>query len=308
MNTCQLLSPIKKLFLSIVLLSVFFVTEVSAQQQKAVHLFLIGNSFSGNASTYLPQLSKEGGHELVIGRAELASCSLQRHWEAVVAAEADPNDPKGKPYKGKSLRELLMAGDWDIVTLQQYSLLSGDVETFMPYAKNLYDFIKKIKPNAEIVFHQTWAYRADSKSFGRIKGNETAKTQREMWEKSRAAYHTIAKQLGVRIIPAGDAFETVATDPAWGFKTDPNFNYGNPVYPALPDQSKSLNVGYTWNAAQKLAFDTHHANSAGCYLLGLVWYKFLFNEQPGKLNFKPEKVSNEFAAFLKKVADEVPVR
>jgi hypothetical protein len=42
-------------------------------------LFLIGNSFSQNAAKYLPQLAQEGNHPLIIGRAEIGGCSLQKH-------------------------------------------------------------------------------------------------------------------------------------------------------------------------------------------------------------------------------------
>ncbi|MDQ3813130.1 MAG: DUF4886 domain-containing protein [Armatimonadota bacterium] len=141
---------------------------LTTAQARTVRLFVIGNSFSGNATRYLPQLAKEGGHELIIGRAELGGCPLERHWSHVEAAEANPDDPKGKPYGGKSLREKLSAGTWDIVTIQQYSMFSSDVETYRPYAQKLRDFIKKLQPQAEVVMHQTWAYRSDAKTFGNI--------------------------------------------------------------------------------------------------------------------------------------------
>lgn len=52
----------------------------------------------------------------------------------------------------------------------------------------------------------------------------------------------------------------------------------------------------------KLAFDSHHANDAGCYLGSLVWYGFLFNESPTQLQFTPESVPANFAAQLRKGA------
>jgi hypothetical protein len=268
-----------------------------------LHLFLIGNSFSQNAARYLPQLAKEGGHPLKIGRAELGGCSLQRHWEHAAAAEANPDDPKGKPYKGKSLRMLLSEGTWDVVTLQQYSMHSADPAAYEPYAQKLYDYIKSIQPRAEVVFHQTWAYRSDADGFGQVAPNTFAQSEKEMWEKSRAAYHTIGRQLGVRIIPVGDAFWKVSSDPTWGYRKDPNFNYKNPEYPSLPDQTHSLHAGYRWTNDQKWGFDSHHANEAGCYLGSLVWYSFLFGESPRELTFTPEQVPADFAAQLRKVAE-----
>lgn len=39
--------------------------------------------------------------------------------------------------------------------------------------------------------------------FGRVAPEQAAKNQQEMWRKSRAAYHAIARQLNVGIIPNG---------------------------------------------------------------------------------------------------------
>ncbi|MFC5409912.1 DUF4886 domain-containing protein [Larkinella bovis] len=271
------------------------------KNEKPLHLFIIGNSFSGNAARYLPKLSKEGGHTLVIGRAELGGCSLQRHWELVEAAEANPDDPKGKAYNGKSLKMLLSDGVWDVVTLQQYSMLSGDVETYRPYAQKLYDYIKKLQPSARVVFHQTWAYRADADGFGKVAGKTMAQSEKEMWEKSRAAYHTIARELGVAVMPVGDAFWRISSDPKWGFRKDTGFEAASAQAPDLPNQAHSLHVGYRWNKT-KLEFDSHHASNAGCYLGGLVWYGFLFSESPVDLTFLPEGVPADFAAQLRKTA------
>ncbi|MFD1143955.1 DUF4886 domain-containing protein [Larkinella insperata] len=268
---------------------------------KPLRLFIIGNSFSGNATKYLPALSKEGGRELVIGRAELGGCSLQRHWEIVQAAEANPDDPKGKAYNGKSLKMLLSEGTWDVVTLQQYSMLSGDAETYQPYARKLHDYIKALQPSAKIVLHQTWAYRADADGFGKIAGETVAQTEKEMWEKARAAYHTVARELGVSVIPTGDAFWQMSSDRNWGFRKDDGFNVTTAQPPHLPAEKHSLHVGYRWND-NKLAFDSHHANNAGCYLGALVWYGFLFNESPVRLTFVPEDVPANFAAQLRKTA------
>ncbi len=270
---------------------------------KTVRLFMIGNSFSQNASRFLPAMCKLGDNQLIIGRAEIGGCPLQRHWDSVAVNLIDPN--RGKAYNGKSLKELLSTGTWDVVTIQQASVLSGDVATYSPYARNLYNFIKKIQPNARVVFHQTWPYRSDAKSFSRVNGRVTARDQREMWTASRAAYHKMADSLGIELIPVGDAFWAVASDPEFGYRKDSAYDFDNPVYPALPKQDYSLNVGYTWNKEQKLSFDANHANDAGCYLAGLVWYGFLFREDPATVSFVASKIPVKFAEKLKKVASEV---
>lgn len=291
-----------QLFIIIVLL---FATANVFGQQKPLRLFLIGNSFSQNASKFLPEISASGGHQLVIGRAELPGCELKKHWKSVVTNDQDASNPKGKPYGGKSLRELLSTGNWDVVTIQQYSLLSGDSTTYQPYALNLYKLIKQLQPNAEIVIHQTWAYRADAKNFGKIAGEERAKDQNEMWVKSRAAYHHLSETLKLRIIPVGDALQAVNTNRKWGFKKDTTFNYETAEFPNLPKQTHSLNVGYHYSKDKKLTFDPNHANDAGCYLAGLVWYQLLFHADPRQIKFYPQTIDKEFVKILKRAAKEV---
>jgi hypothetical protein len=46
-------------------------------QNKVLRVLLIGNSFSQNPTTFLPQLVKEGGFQLQLGHAELAGKTLE---------------------------------------------------------------------------------------------------------------------------------------------------------------------------------------------------------------------------------------
>src|SRR5687768_18611640 len=95
---------------------------VSGLHARTLRLFVVGNSFSNNATKYLPELAKEGGHELITARAMTGGCSFERHWKAVEAWHGNPEDPKAKIYSGKSLEELITKGTWDVITFQQYSL------------------------------------------------------------------------------------------------------------------------------------------------------------------------------------------
>jgi hypothetical protein len=274
----------------------------SAAVARPLRLFVVGNSFSNNATRFLPELAKAGGHEIVLARASTGGCSLERHWNALAADLADPEDPKGKIYSGKSLRQNLGTDAWDIITIQQYSLHFSDVSTYRPFAQKLHAQLQALQPTAEIVLHQTWAYRVDAAKFGQIGPGRNAADNREMWEKSRAAYWEVARELGVRVIPTGDAFWRINSDPQWRYQPDTIFDFANATKPALPTQTYSLHVGYRWNAEGKLNKDANHANVAGEYLGALVWYGFLFAESPEKIVFVPPGVEPEFAAQLRRVA------
>ena len=278
---------------------------VSVGRARTLRLFVVGNSFSNNATHYLPELAQAGGHELIIGKAQTGGCSFERHWNAVDAFLADPEDPKGKIYGGKSLHDNISTGTWDVITVQQYSLLSPDYGTYQPFAAKLQAHLRKLQPGADIVIHQTWAYRSDAAKFGLVGDGKNAASEREMWEKSRAAYWRLATDLGARVIPTGDAFWRVDSDPKWSYKPDTSFEPKTASHPALPRQTNSLHVGYRWNAEEKLGMDANHANAAGEYLGAVVWYGFLFNESPEKLAFVPPGVAPEFAAYLRTVAWQV---
>jgi hypothetical protein len=283
-----------------ILLALFI--SVSLADARTLRLFVVGNSFSNNATHYLPDLVKAGGHELIMARAQAGGCSFERHWNAVEAFLANPDDPKAKIYGGKSLHEIIAAGPWDVITVQQYSMLSPDYATYQPYASKLYAHLKTLQPGSEIVIHQTWAYRSDAAKFGQVGEGRNAKTAQEMWERSRAAYWQLANNLHARVIPTGDAFWRVNSDPQWSYRPDTAFDSKTAVFPALPNQVHSLHVGYRWTPEKVLRMDPNHANVAGEYLGALVWYGFLFNESPEKLTFVPPGIAPDFAAHLRQVA------
>jgi len=124
----------------------------------------------------------------------------------------------------------------------------------------------------------------------------------DMYEKSRAAYQKVAKDLSLRVIPTGDAFWKISSDPKWSYKKDTEYNFARPKHPQLPAQLNSLHVGYTWTKNKVLKLDANHANEAGCYLGSLTWYGFLFNQSPAKLKFTPDGVPEDLARALRKAS------
>lgn len=291
--------PLLRWFVVVALLS-----ASASANARTLRVFVIGNSFSNNALLYLPKIVESAGDQIVVKTASIGGSPLEKHWNGVAAYLADPDAKAGKIYKGKSLKEMMGDTRWDIVTIQQYSMFSPNLETYQPYATKLRDYLVKLEPQAEVVLHQTWAYRVDSKDWGFVGRGKHAKDQGAMWEKSRAAYQRIAADLGLRLIPVGDAFHAVDTDPRWGYRPDPAFDPKVAREPQLPDQAHSLHAGYNWKRG-RLAFDSHHASPAGCYLAGLVWYATLFDASPEKVTFAPPELAPDFAAHLRKVAAEV---
>jgi len=301
-----------KMILAVVVAGVL--CGVARAEDKVIKVLAVGNSFSANALRYFGDIVKASGNKVLAMDALIGGCDFERHMRHADAFEADPNDPEGRPYSGKkSLKELLTAQKWEYVTIQQASPKSFRPETYHPHADRLIAYIKKYAPQAEIVIHETWAYRDDHRWFAEHDKNLEQPVNRDvMYRGVRTAYDGLAKDTGFRLIPCGDAMEAARRDPAWGkFVPDASFDPKVAVYPALPtNEVRSLQLGYSWKKDEKtgkctLGKDGFHANAQGEYLLGCVWFEFFFNQSAVGNPFVPKGVSQEDVSILQRVAHRV---
>ncbi len=286
------------------LIAALFITVGAFAQLETVKILTVGNSFSNDATAYLPEMFKAGKKNFEVLRlASLGGHSLAQHLGYAEAAEADPFDPKGRPYVGKkqSLQEILQSRSWNFITIQQVSAQSPFIETYEP-AEKLVAIIKKYAPKAEVVMQETWSYRSDSKWLA-----EKKMTEKEMYDKLHAAYTETANKLGIRLIPTGTAFQAALNDPLWGFKLsdkDPKT--------LKPGESKgdyhSLQVGYAWRknkdtGVEELKFDPNHSSIYGRFLGAAVWYEFFCGDVEAN-TFVPKGINPEEAHLLRKIAAE----
>ena len=292
--------------LCIAFAGVLFVAQTAAGSDP-LKVLAIGNSFSNNTTAFLPDLAEAGGRKLLMGKAAIASCSLERHARHLKQAEA--GDPDGRAYDTSdpltgekrlmTLPELLLAQPWDVVTLQQWSRLSFKPETFQPYTDELIAAIRRYAPTAEIVVHETWAYREDHAFFQKGDGFTPAR----MYAELSAAYRNFAAGKGLRLLPVGDAFDLARQSPRWTYTPDPNFDFQNPPAGRLPDQRTSLNFGWRWTKDKKgraaFSLDATHCNDAGKYLGAAVWYLTLFETESLPADYIPKGLSSADAANLR---------
>lgn len=246
----------------------------------------IGNSFSVNAHTFFNELAADTHAPLTVFNACIGGCTFERHMRHADAWEKNRNDPEGSPYaisKGCSisLRQCLRLKQWDVVTIQQASAFSFLPESFHPHADRLVAYVRKHAPKAEIVVHQTWAYRDDHAFWDR-----TDFSTDTMYRLSRAAYRAFAAENGFRLIPVGDAFQKARLSKRWGKPILPKPRSRKPVL-------RSLHCP-----------DKFHANDAGCYLAGCVWLETLLGVDPRTLAWRPESLTEADAACLRELAHQ----
>jgi len=261
---------IKTLVVFLLLIPIFNLNAGSLESksnEKTVKILTIGNSFAENALTYLRQITESvDGCNIVIGKANIGGCYLEKHANLIKECE---KDPALKPYGEKyTLKDMLLQEKWDVVTIQQVSNLSFRTETYQPYADEIVEFVKKYAPQTKIYIHETWAYAPDCPRLDQL-----GTTQKKMYRGLKKNYKNLSKRYDAPVLPSGDAFYRASK------------------------KDKDLDI---WNPN-----DRFHANKNGCYLAGCVWFGKLFGISPTNIKFKPEEISVETAEYLKTTASKV---
>jgi len=260
-------------FFGVFLLLFFQLSPVVAGQ--VVKILAIGNSFSTDAAeSYVDDLAKADGVELIIANMYIGGCSLERHWNNA------ENDLPAYSYRkiingdtvvveNQNLVTAIRDESWDYITFQQASPLSGKIESYFPYLTNLMTYTKQYatNPHVQFAFHQTWAYAADSKNpaFENYK-----KDQLFMYESIVASVKEAVKRTGIKIvIPAGTAIQN----------------------------------GRTSFVGDKFTRDGYHLSPGlGRFTAACVWYEMLLKRPVLKNAFVPAGVTPQEAAMAKRAA------
>lgn len=132
-----------------------------------IKLLSISNSYGKNALWELYDICKaEGVKEIDIAVMYIAGCSLDKHWENIQKNNAEyevfrNNNGSWTSTKNCTIDSLLAEGDWDVITTQNSSGLSGKTDGYNNL-NNVADYIKSKCPNSKLVWHQIWGYQEGS--------------------------------------------------------------------------------------------------------------------------------------------------
>ncbi len=145
--------------------------DLDVNQDGFIKILAIGNSFSRNAFSCLHQImTAHGEKNIIMGNLHTDSGSLER---AALCAKGEATyqifykwDTTSKSYQhpNYSLKDAIMEEDWDIISLQQVSGLSGQPDSYHPYLEELLQFIKETRTVKDgwTVWHMTWAYQQNA--------------------------------------------------------------------------------------------------------------------------------------------------
>lgn len=227
-------------------------------------ILFIGNSFSVDTSTALPEIFKSLG----IGNVNVyvlykGACSMKQHLEYYTNGEKVymlyHYNSNGEEVleKATSINEVMSKFAYDIVIFQQYSLESGDYSTYEPYLSKLIQLynINKKSPRTTFAFNETWAYSVNNKALQKYK------TQENMWTDICNSVKKMKANTGIDIIiPCGTAVQNAR-------------------------HIKTLNVGDDFTR------DGQHINLyAGRYLLACTFFESIIAPCLG-LNLRDDKTT-----------------
>lgn len=194
-----------------------FCISIFSVHAKQIKLLAIGNSFSDDAiEYYLSGLAEANGDTLIIGNMYIGGCSLEKHYNNSVNNSPDYSYRKivdGIKTTTPNYRLIDAIGDeeWDYISFQQVSSLSGQYESYFPYLEQLMNFAKKYSsnPDMEIILHATWAYAQTSTHAGFANYDNN---QMSMYNAIIDASGRAARKSDIKIIiPAGTAIQNGRT-------------------------------------------------------------------------------------------------
>ena len=189
---------------------------VNQKQDKSISILAIGNSFSVDAMEYLYGILKDVGYEdITLGNLYIGRCTLETH------ANNFTNNSDSYTYytntsgtwtKKTFYRPLdaLESNEWDIITMQQGSAVSGIPSSYDTYLLSLVQTVMSHCENARLVWHMTWAYQANSPHSGFANYNNDQMT---MYNAILNAVQTkvVSKGLFSDVIPNGTAVQNMRT-------------------------------------------------------------------------------------------------
>lgn len=212
-------------------------------------LLFIGNSFSVDVAQNLHQLSLLGNDPIDVYVLYIGGCPIKKHW--------DNYNSKFKEYDIYKNGEVLIwkeefeqgfiKENWDYISFQQVSYLSGDFDSFYPEFDLLRNEIRK-RSNAKFLLHETWSY---AKTHSHEKYGSNPLDQKAMSLDIKNTYQKVSKKCSYPYVPVGEAIDIC--------------------------RSK---FGDIFNA------DGYHLNLEGKMIGSIVWFTFLSNKIIDAKNIK----------------------
>ena len=178
-----------------------------------IRILCIGNSFSWDAvEQELVPLCEAKKVQVEVHNLYYGGCSLEQHARFLMADTAAyshrvcTNACTRIIKDTVTLRQALLDGEYDFISLQQASHDSGIRDTYEPWLSMLIDTVRAYQPKAQLCWMQTWAYSQDAKhpAYPRYHCD-----QQEMWDSIRSCTQYVQDMANCKleIVPCGQAIQ-----------------------------------------------------------------------------------------------------
>lgn len=265
-------------FLLVISLAAVSSCYVNAQDRPdTLRVLAIGNSFSQDAiEQYLYELAAAGGKPIVIANMYIGGAPLSLHWEnarndnaAYSYRKIDADGMKTAQEK-VSILTALQDEQWDYVSLQQASPLSGQFDSYVAPLTALHRYIDSATAGTvDHIWHQTWAYANSSTHPGFVNYDND---QFKMYQAIMSASAEVNKLVRIDLlVPCGTAIQNARTS----FVGD------------------------------DLTRDGYHLDlHLGRFIAACTWYETLFDQEAPVALYRPEGVSEAEAVVARRAAHE----
>lgn len=264
-----------RFFLAVLLCISMAFNGYAQDMPDTLRVLAIGNSFSQDAvEQYLHELAEVAGKPMIIGNLYIGGAPLTLHLKNVQGNKAVYSYRKIDLDGMKSTREetsiltALKDEPWDYVSLQQVSSLSGRLESFLEPLPVVHRYIDSVMAgNIKYIWHQTWAYQANSTHKRFINYN---KDQQTMYQAITSASSKVSELVRIDLlIPCGTAIQNARTS----FLGD------------------------------NLTRDGYHLDKQiGRFIAACTWYESLFGGEAPVDQYRPEQVTEAQAEAARKAA------
>lgn len=228
-------------------------------------ILAIGNSFSMDTMEYVWNIADSVGVPYIeLGHLYISGCNLKTHLYNIRL-----NEPNYEYYFNDSgiwemsadytIESAVTGNNWDFISLQQASGLSGEKESYSDLLPMISE-LKKIMPeSAQLVWNMTWAYQQDSTHGDFIKyGNDQT-----------VMYNAICKAVQECVKPVED------------------------IKTIIPNGTAVQNVRKT-SIGDTLTRDGYHLSyGLGRYIAGLTYFSALTGMNVDNIEFMPSGVTEE---------------
>lgn len=152
-----------------------YFSDLTVGKERVFKILTIGNSFSEDAvENYLYDLAAASGRKVMIANMYIGGQSLEGHWKNI--SEDNPayqlrlisQDGSKNSFNEQTILSALTRENWDYISFQEVSQLSGIFDGYQEYLPKLVEYAKNYSTNPDIqyILHQTWAYAEDSNHSG----------------------------------------------------------------------------------------------------------------------------------------------